>query len=797
MKNGYKRMPEESKIDTAALRLIERDFERVVQELSNDKMLNDFKRNYTNLFDTLKHSHQKERSLMKKCQELNDTIAENAGKIKAVLLVAQDDSQTIVKLKNQLAEVKNCLVLQKEKDDASRKQIENLTKTWKNLEQITKQNQEFSSGRLTEYQKLLDEKDILSAERSDYQIEVERLEKEYKELKEKFEKDNLAFDKKQTEFKKLDKMDSETELQLKKNEDRMKGNKIEIEQLLLQKKNMQQLVNEERGQINKQEKSLQNILKNVEKNMNRKSEWENKREKVEVNQLENDKKMKELKLKNSKLIIQQEQLDKNLKTQILKFNQLSAKNMQDEKKKNLYSLEISKLKDDMENVKKQKSLLQNQFNDFSTRIDNFKKEGKIDEHTLEFLHNNYKKIMAKYDEMVLSDEEKVFEIKKLIIDNQNLLKNTEPLEQIIEELKKQLHISKLEEVKLLKDINNMNKNFSKINEELLLKENLIAEFQRKINEYEQQLKQQQSMYETIRNDRNGYSKSLAETQDEIAEIKKKLKITLDKIKQIKEEYELKERLIFEEVGRYKDLMKRFKNIEKKNIALKKNKENLDKLSKNMSNQLNKFRAVKKEYSESIKNIQGKYSKVIIERDLLITKLIQKNDEIALINERLTIQENTMKEGLIEDTKNTNEYNFLQTLVKDLGRELKINTAKIAKVIKYQKEITDLNEKLKMEKQKVKDLSKRLENPKNKERWRHVGEIDYDIYELMQKIQDIQKKLIKKTEEIITTELDISTQEQTIDNIKNILEQQPDSKEAQKFSILQKNIRSKTRKLKVR
>ena len=789
-------MSDPNRIDTAALRLIERDFERVLQEISNDKHLNDFKRNYTGLFDSLKNSHQKERGLMKKCQELNDTIAENAGKIKAVLQVAQDDSQTIVKLKGQLAEVKNCLVLQKERDDASRKQIENLTKTWKNLEQITKQNQEFSSGRLAEYQKLLDEKETLGKERGEFQSEVEALEKEHKELKEKFEKDNLAFDKKQTEFKKLDKMDLETELQLKKNEDRMKGNKIEIEQLTLQKKNMQSVVNEERSQLTKMEKNFQNILKGVEKNLTLKSDWETKREKVELNQLENDKKMKTVKATNAKLITQQEQLDQKLKTQILRHAQLTAKDAQDHKKKNLLSLEIQKLTDEVESVKKHKSLLQNQFTDFSQRIDNFKKEGKIDENTLEFLHNNYRKIMGKYEDMVMSDEEKIFEIRKLIMDNKNLLKNTEPLENEIEEQKKKLHISRLEEVKLLKDINGMNKKFSKINEELLLKENLIAEFQRKISEYEQQLKQQQSMYETIRNDRNSYSKSLAETQDEIAEIKQKLKITNDRIKQIKEEYELKEKLIFEEVGRFKDLMKKFKNIEKKNIALKKNKENLDKLAKNMTNQLNKYKAVRKEYVESIDNIQGKYSKVIIERDLLITKLIQKNDEIALINERLTVQENTMKEGLIDDTKNTNEFNFLQTLVKDLGRELKINTSKIIKVLKYQKDITELNEKLRLEKIKVKELSKKLENPKNKERWRHVGEIDYDIYELMQKIQDIQKKLIKKTEEIITTELDVSAQEQTIDNIKNILQQQPDSKEAQKFSILQKSIRSKTRKLKV-
>ncbi len=54
-----------------------------------------------------------------------------------------------------------------------------------------------------------------------------------------------------------------------------------------------------------------------------------------------------------------------------------------------------------------------------------------------------------------------------------------------------------------------------------------------INIVQNKLKQQQQLYETVRADRNHYSKGLLESQDEIAELKKKFKIMGHQIEQLK------------------------------------------------------------------------------------------------------------------------------------------------------------------------------------------------------------------------------------------------------------------------
>ena len=54
------------------------------------------------------------------------------------------------------------------------------------------------------------------------------------------------------------------------------------------------------------------------------------------------------------------------------------------------------------------------------------------------------------------------------------------------------------------------------------------------------MKQQQNLYEAVRSDRNLYSKNLIESQDEIAEMKRKFKVMVRQIEQLKDEIQSKD-----------------------------------------------------------------------------------------------------------------------------------------------------------------------------------------------------------------------------------------------------------------
>ena len=78
-------------------------------------------------------------------------------------------------------------------------------------------------------------------------------------------------------------------------------------------------------------------------------------------------------------------------------------------------------------------------------------------------------------------------------------------------------------------------------EELKIKNNIIAELQKKNLELESKLKHQMNLYEAVRSDRNLYSKNLLEAQEEIGDLTKKYTRMAHQINQLKEEIKTKSR----------------------------------------------------------------------------------------------------------------------------------------------------------------------------------------------------------------------------------------------------------------
>merc|ERR1719327_2473599 len=91
----------------------------------------------------------------------------------------------------------------------------------------------------------------------------------------------------------------------------------------------------------------------------------------------------------------------------------------------------------------------------------------------------------------------------------------------------------------------------------------------------------------------------------------------------------------------------------------------------------------------------RYEEIISERDILGTQLIRRNDELALLYEKIKIQQRTLQGGEIAYKQRLEE-----------SRALAIRTA-------------GLQRELLRERTKVKALSEELENPMNVHRWRKL------------------------------------------------------------------------------
>jgi chromosome segregation ATPase len=332
-------------------------------------------------------------------------------------------------------------------------------------------------------------------------------------------------------------------------------------------------------------------------------------------------------------------------------------------------------------------------------------------------------------------------------------------------------------------------------EEVKLREMAIIDLQKKIAEGDNRLKQQQNLYEAVRSDRNLYSKNLIEAQDEIQEMKRKFKIINHQIEQLKEEISAKDLALVKE---HFDHMKVEKEKESLRFELNKAKQQIKEADTAIASQkaeIEKLNHIINEADSERLRQKKEYDIVINERDILGTQLIRRNDELALLYEKIKIQQSTLNKGQIQYRDRLNEIRVLKIKLNDLKRELHILKNSVANIDVLKREVHHLGRELLQERTKVKALSEELENPLNVHRWRKLEGSDPSTYELIQKIQTLQKRLIAKTEEVVEKDLLIQEKEKLYVELKNILARQPGPEVAEQLSVYQANLREKTKQMK--
>lgn len=290
-----------------------------------------------------------------------------------------------------------------------------------------------------------------------------------------------------------------------------------------------------------------------------------------------------------------------------------------------------------------------------------------------------------------------------------------------EALKQRQIIYKLERERdhYIMDASELTKKILTNMDELKLREMQIFENKKKIAEYETKLKQQQNLYEAIRNDRNLYNKQLIHTQNELIELKKQLKLLIQQMNQLKNDITQRDmNLIKEKLEKNK--------IEKSNEQLLMN---INQLKLQINENINYIELQKNEENKLIQLINDinnernkekiNYNQLLNERDLLGSQLIRRNDELLLLYEKLKIQQSILNKGELQYNERINDINILKKEIKNLRHEksiLKINNKKLTD---FKIEINRIEKNLLKEKIKAKALEDELQNPINVHRWRKL------------------------------------------------------------------------------
>lgn len=181
--------------------------------------------------------------------------------------------------------------------------------------------------------------------------------------------------------------------------------------------------------------------------------------------------------------------------------------------------------------------------------------------------------------------------------------------------------------------------------------------------------------------------------------------------------------------------------------------------------------------------------------MLGTQLVRRNDELALLYEKLKIQQSTLNKGELQYKARLEDLRILKLQLKKLRHDKGTLQEKVSNTDELKREVFHVQRELLRERTRCRALEEELENPMNVHRWRKLEGSDPSTFELIQKIQLLQKRLIQKTEEVVQKELLIQEKEKLYAELKRILARQPGPEVAEQLSIYQETLKAKTKQLK--
>ncbi|CAM9221671.1 unnamed protein product, partial [Heterosigma akashiwo] len=332
-------------------------------------------------------------------------------------------------------------------------------------------------------------------------------------------------------------------------------------------------------------------------------------------------------------------------------------------------------------------------------------------------------------------------------------------------------------------------------EEVKLQELQVAELQKRTVAAAARLKQQQNLYEAVRSDRNHYSKELIHSQEEIKEMRRRFKVMNHQIDQLKEEITGKDHALVKEHFDHHHVDKQRESLRNELTKIRKQIHSSEQIILNQKVEIRKLSQIIQEADEEKQRQQKEHDAVVGERDLLGAQLIKRNEELGALYEKIKVQRSQLHHGEVLYQRYLAEVQVAAAQAGALQRELKEAAQQIASAAELKAAVTRLETELLAERNKIKALTEELDQPLNVHRWRQLESSDPQRFELIRKIQTLQKQLIEKTEDVVAKDLLIQEKEKLYVELKNILNRQPGPEVGEQLGVYQQNLKQKVKQMK--
>ncbi|XP_063236629.1 cilia- and flagella-associated protein 58-like [Bacillus rossius redtenbacheri] len=318
-------------------------------------------------------------------------------------------------------------------------------------------------------------------------------------------------------------------------------------------------------------------------------------------------------------------------------------------------------------------------------------------------------------------------------------------------LRKQLAATETERDKYVTQSLELKKEVDKAAGELKLKQSLAFDGLKKIAETETKLRQQQTLYDAARADRNSLSQSLLESQAETTELKRKLKIMSHQVEQMKEDISHKEGQLIKGELALQRAEKEREGLRGELNRLQQDVRACQQQIQEMQLEERKLQRAVQQGDEERQRQHKEIRQIMNERDILGTQLVRRNDELALVYKKDRILETTLSRGQAQYDQRLDDIRLLRLEIRRLRREKGLLVDSVTNSTDLRQEVFHLQRDLAREQTKCRALEEELQTPLNVHRWRKLEGSDPDRYELLQKVRLLQRRLLAQSDAAVERE----------------------------------------------
>ncbi|KAJ3111374.1 hypothetical protein HDU96_005763 [Phlyctochytrium bullatum] len=341
--------------------------------------------------------------------------------------------------------------------------------------------------------------------------------------------------------------------------------------------------------------------------------------------------------------------------------------------------------------------------------------------------------------------------------------------------------------------------YKAIKEDIAVKDLAIFDAAKRCSESLSRLRDFAALYDVVKNERNKYLNLIQATTQRAAEMKEKLKILSNEIEILRHEIMNKDRDLTrkrqENTSAYA-LRDAQKNEANKLLATY--RERREQIDQHLS-RIETLNTLINAAEDDMVHLKHRYEAAVKERNSVGVHLLDRNDELCILYERLNVQTGVMRRGEAELQEREEEIEKLKLIAAEFRRQVELGKKAKPEAEKLRQELEQVKKDLDEVRTDVAKLSSMIESPEDPSRCRDLGGEDPSQKDLLEKIKRVEALLAEKEERLLEKDLileEVSTLTERLK--KQTLDGRNESQEVSaKLNELSKKIKGSTKSMMAR